>query len=445
MVTTGPAIDGKRSLATAVKPIAIVSSVLVVGTALFLAPGSWPVRLLVVYLGVGIIGAVGLFAKLFALIVQHNRWGQTLRLIAPYILRERSSFLVAVSLLLFVLCYGYNFVILWPLLFLPRILPPRRRSQKGNQSAYQALAQANRHPGFAIDYVLWPTAAAIAVVALYAASYCGLDLPYAALTTVLWIGAIARLVYYTLPNFSPANEDVPTFMRRRYHKPRLMYLLLLAIEGVGLVLTLPIVILRLPPAVVTVAQHKLVFASFYRPSDWLTMLTAWPPTRQAWIANGSGLLFDSALLAYLFRCLMFINLFGWDDPFRTTDGDHLRLAENALRANDFNEAAAQLDRLSSHSETSYRLGALLDLAGRDLRQASIKIAKRKDLLRQRSDAASVFHELLSSSQTHGDPTEGEIIGWAMDSRVSDEDIAHALLASDSEARGVTWVTVAQRC
>jgi len=396
-------------------------------------------RLLAIYLGIGILGALLLFVGLTWIVIRHNRWGETLKLIAPYLLRERNSFVVVASLLLFILCYGYNFVILWPALFIPRLLGSKHRPRLPAQSAYETLAAANLNPTLDIDYFLWPTAGAILGLALYASSYAHLPIPYATAATVLWIGSMARLAYYTIPSMTPAFEDVPTFLRRRYPKPRRMYLMLLAIEGASLVPLLPVVIFRIPPATVTLAQHRVLLGGFYRPDDWLTLLTTWPPTRQAWIANGSGLLFDSALLAYLFRCFLSVELVGWDDPFRMNDDDHLALAEAAIKTDSFHDAADHLDRLESRSERSYRLSAQLHLRLGDVQEASREVATRRDLLKRHADQANVFHELLSYPRKGDRSVERLILRWALQRYVPDEDIAHALISLESDAKGASLV------
>jgi hypothetical protein len=330
-----------------------------------------------------------------------------------------------------------NVIVFWPLLLLALLVSLR----PAGDSAYVRLARTDRNPGFPSDLYLFPLATLGLSILVYLASYTqNWALPYVLIMFMLWILTLARLVIHILPNFSPAMENVPTYLRRRYRHPRLMYLLLLTIEAFALALIVPVVAFNAEPGVIAWEQHIGALQGFYRPDDWLQMLLDRGGSRERLVVNISGILFGVALLSYFLRSLAYANPFGWEDPFKLVDSDYVQIAESAARAGDFDKAEEALALLTENSAESYRVAAIINMGRRRAQSAADKIAERRKLLRKKHDDRAVFHELLHHLRLVNLDASAEraVFAWAEAAGVADEDIAHAVTGAAPGSPPAVW-------
>ena len=198
-------------------PTAIFADLVLLAAVLAWYPGSLGVRFVIAYLLMGCVCAAVAMIQMITSVDRQLKFTEHFRRVGSDALRDSMTIVVFLALAIFLLCYIINFVIMWPVF----AFPARSTGAIGRESLYKEFAKASLSPSFWSDYFIFPVVTAVASLFLYLSSYTNLlNLPFILLATVLWTVTAARFVYYSIPSYSPAMQDIPTYLRQHYSPDR---------------------------------------------------------------------------------------------------------------------------------------------------------------------------------------------------------------------------------
>ncbi|WP_205626571.1 hypothetical protein [Ruegeria profundi] len=407
----------------------------------FLSPHALQTKAFSTYFQLGIIISLSTIVGIIVLVLKHRGWGASIRSTIGYIVFDPPSVFAALTLTVYLVCAGLNLAVFWLVLLLAGLLTTiGREGRQTKETPFQRLSRADRKPGFLSEQFLFPVATAFSCAAIFAIALSGAEVGYRSVFWILLIATTARLVGYSASDMSPATEGLTENLRRRYSRPRLMYFLLLVLEGGSLLFLLTSLRSNGAPPLPSLYEYKETFLAIYQPDSWYNFVTSSLGIEE-YFAAFSAIMFNVSLLSYVVQFSGLPVLVGKDDPFKITDSDFIALAEYAIQSDHYTEAEKYLGAVQIHTNASRETELRLWLARGDVESAARAAQECRELCQQKTDSSSVFRQMMREvrKQLTSRHTENQVLKWAVANGVSDEELAHALIGFTPGSSGLNFV------